>query len=213
MADAGPSESDGVGVAALGQPVDHRPAGVAQAEVLGDFVEGFAGGIVHGVAHQAVMVAEAVAAVGERRAGDVVERGVAAGDHQRHHRELDRARLRSLLFLFQQHGMDVAFQVVDPDQWFAQRPGHSFGVGQADQQRADQPRPLSDGDGVHLAIAQPGTLARLPHHRHNPLQVGARGQLRHYPAVLAVDVDLRADHVGEDAPSVFHQRGGGFVAA
>jgi hypothetical protein len=45
-------QREGRGVAKLGQPRQRRPAGVAQAQQLGRLVEGFAGGVVDGLAQQ-----------------------------------------------------------------------------------------------------------------------------------------------------------------
>ncbi len=61
--DLGEGELYGVGVAVGGEVVDPGAAGVAEAEELGDLVEGFAGGVVDGVADVAV-VPGGIAAVG-----------------------------------------------------------------------------------------------------------------------------------------------------
>ena len=50
----GEAERDGAGVAVGGEAIDPGAAGVAEAEELGDFVEGFAGGVVDGAADVAV---------------------------------------------------------------------------------------------------------------------------------------------------------------
>src|SRR5205823_3461684 len=70
----GEGEADGLGVAMGGEVVDDGAAGIAKAEELGDFVEGFAGGVVAGLAEQAVL--ETIA--------DLEEMGVAAAGDQRH---------------------------------------------------------------------------------------------------------------------------------
>ncbi len=49
--DLGEGEGDGAGVAAGGEGVEPGAAGVAEAEELGDLVEGFAGGVVYGAAY------------------------------------------------------------------------------------------------------------------------------------------------------------------
>jgi hypothetical protein len=66
---------DGAGVAVEGEGVDPGTAGVAEAEELGDFVVGFAGGVVEGAADEGV-------APGVGGGGGEVEVGVAAGDYQ-----------------------------------------------------------------------------------------------------------------------------------
>ncbi len=47
-------EGDGTGVAVGGEGVDPGATGVAEAEELGDLIEGFAGGIVYGATYVAV---------------------------------------------------------------------------------------------------------------------------------------------------------------
>ena len=68
-------EGDRCGVAVVGEGVDPGAAGVAEAEKLGDFVVGFAGGVVNGAADEGV-VPGAVGGSGE------IEVGVAAGDDE-----------------------------------------------------------------------------------------------------------------------------------
>ncbi len=50
----GEGEVDGEGIAMRSEAVDHGAAGVAEAEEFADLVEGLAGGIVAGLAEQAV---------------------------------------------------------------------------------------------------------------------------------------------------------------
>ena len=164
-----------------------------------------------GVADELVEVAKAVGAL-QRFAVHVIEMRVTAGDDQSDERELD-ARERALLRGFEQHGVDVAFEMVDAEERLAERPRHGFGVAHADEQRADQVRPLGDGDGVEVGVGDVGLFAGFAHHGDDFFQVGARGELRDNAAILGVEVDLRADDVGEDARAVGHHRGGGFVAA
>ena len=62
---------------------------------------------------------------------DFKQMRVAAADHQRQRRKLDR---RSAL----DHGVDVAFDVIHGDQRQAAREAERLGVGDADQQRSHQ---------------------------------------------------------------------------
>ena len=123
------------------QAIDDRAAGIAEAEQFGHFVEGFAGGIVAGLAEQAIV--EALA--------DLEEVGVAAADHQGQGGISHRG---SGAFGFQ----DTAWMW--PSMWLtaisgnAAREAQGFGVGEPDQQRADQARPDGDGDGGE--IFEPG---------------------------------------------------------
>src|SRR5882724_6386976 len=110
---------------------DDGTARVAEAEQFGDLVEGFAGGVVAGLAEEAVLIALAY----------FEQVGMAAGDHQRKRGKLDR---RPLAAGFEDHGMDVAFDVVDRDQRNAGGETETLGVSEADQQRPDEAG--SDGD-------------------------------------------------------------------
>src|SRR3970040_1634986 len=120
--------------------------------------------------------------------------------------------LAILLPLLKQDGVDVAFEVLDANERLGERPGHGLGVSEADEEGADQARSLRDGDGVHVGVAQAGALEGLAHDRDDFLEVGARGQLGHHTAVLAVQVHLRANDVREDAGAVGDNRGGSLVA-
>ena len=68
-------KGDGHGVAVLGEGVDPGASGVAKAEKLGDFVVGFAGGVVYRAADEGV-VPGAVGGTGE------IEMRVSAGDDE-----------------------------------------------------------------------------------------------------------------------------------
>ena len=75
-ADGAEVEGGGRGVAVGGEGVEPRAAGIAEAEELGYFVEGFSGGVVDGAAYVAVAPGAGRGGVGE------VEVGVAAGDYE-----------------------------------------------------------------------------------------------------------------------------------
>ncbi len=71
----------------------------------------------------------------------------------------------------------MAVQVADGDQRQAACEGQRLGGRQADQQRADQARPLGDGDGVDPVESDPGVDQRPLDDGHAQLQVAARGHL------------------------------------
>ena len=83
----GEGEVDGEGIAVRREAVDHGAAGVAEAEEFADLVEGFAGGIVAGLAEQAV----------DATVAHLEQMGVAAADHQGERRELRPARRRGAI--------------------------------------------------------------------------------------------------------------------
>ncbi len=52
--------------------------------------------------------------------------------------------------VFQQDGVDVAFEVVDGDERLAEGPGQGLGVADADEQGAGEAGAFGDGDGVQV---------------------------------------------------------------
>ena len=72
-------EWDSERIAEAGERVNPRTAGVGKAEELGDFVVGFAGGVVEGAADERVMPGELIA-IGDGRGA--VEVSVSAGDDE-----------------------------------------------------------------------------------------------------------------------------------
>src|SRR5690606_23048982 len=114
--------------------------------------------------------------------------------------------------LRQPQRIDVAFEVVDAEQRFAGRQRQPFGVVDADQQRADQPRPARDRDSVDAVVADAGVAYRLLPDDADRLDVRPRGGFREHAAVLRVNVDLRGDDVRDDGLAIQHNRRGGFVA-
>ena len=125
--DLGEGKRNGFGVAVGGEGVHPGAAGVGKAEELGDFVVGFTGGVVEGLAD--VAVAPGVAGFcGE------VEMGVAAADYERE----KRVGVGEGGFGVHEDGVDVAFKVVDSDEGFIGGEGESLSEGDADQQCAGE---------------------------------------------------------------------------
>ena len=133
------------------------------------------------------------------------QQGVATRCQQ--HQERRRQRLR-----LQVQRRDVAVQVADGDQRQAAREGQRLGGGEADQQRADQAGALGHGDGVDAVESDAGVVQRPLDHGHAQLQVAARGDLGHDPAVAGVQLGLGGDHARQQPSAVVDQRGGGLVA-
>ena len=61
--------------------------------------------------------------------------------------------------------------------------------------RADE-RPVRHGHGVHLIGGHAGRRQRLPQHRQDVLNMRPAGNLRHHPAVLGMQLNLRSDRIG-----------------
>ncbi len=47
-------------------------------------------------------------------------------------------------------GVDVAFEVVDGDEGFAEAEGEGFGVGDADEEGTGEARAAGNGDGLEI---------------------------------------------------------------
>ena len=191
-------ERHGARVAVEGEGVNPGASGVAEAEQLGNLVEGFAGGVVEGAADERISPC-AVCRTAE------IKMCVSAGDDQSQRRLLakvhlpvvilsERSESKDLRFglpFMQQHRMDVPFEVVDGDQLQPLGEGQRFGVGDADQQCTGQSRPGGYGDGVQIAQANPRLGQGRAHYRHDSPQMLAAGQLGHDAAITGVGRDLR----------------------
>ena len=81
-----------------------------------------------------------------------------------------------------------------------------------DQQRADQPRPLGDGDRVQLRQGAVGLRQRRTANGGDRFDLGARGQLRVDAAIGRVQLDLRGDHLRTHVTPVLDDRGRRLVA-
>src|SRR5262245_19016294 len=97
----------------------------------------------------------------------------------------------------------MSLDMVDADDRFAGRISHALGIVDADQQRADQPRPLRDRDAVELTDSDSGPGERRLDHSPDLFQVLARGQFRNHSAVTGMDGDLRSNDVGTNLDAVF----------
>ena len=180
-----------LGVAAARQPVDGRAARVAQAQEPGHLVVGFAGGVVDRGAEQLDVVGDAA---------DPQDLGVAAGDQQRaqilRQRDGRPATLRQRRRL-EQPDADVRHQVVDRVQRLAGGDGERLGRAHPHHQRAGQPGPGGDGDGVHVLQRHAGVGQRLPQGGDEGVEVGAGGDLRDHPAEADVLLHRGGHGVGQ----------------
>jgi hypothetical protein len=192
------------GVRGGGEAVEDWSAGVAEGKELGDLVVGFASGVVTRLRDFFV---------GERWLRwvlrDFVEDGVAAGDD-----ETDGGQGGPLpCFVgFEEDGVDVAFKMIYRDERFVESLRERFGVGDADEERADEARTLGDADGVDVVECEIGFGEGFANDGDDLAKVFARGEFGDDAAVLAVDVDLRGDDAGENFAAVGDDGGSGFVA-
>ena len=81
----------------------------------------------------------------------------------------------ALLPLFEQHGVDVSFQVIDGDERLIQRKRQCLGVADANQQGTRQSRTLRDCQCIDGLIALSGVRQRLAHHGNDRTQMLPRG--------------------------------------
>ena len=179
-----------VRIALAGQPVDFRSTRIAQSQQAGHLVEGLAGCVVARTSQQRMPEAFL----------DAHELGVAAGDNQAQVGKRRRGR-------FDEDRVDMAFQMVDPDQRTSQPQRKGFGKAQTHQQRADQPRSVGDGDSVEVAGRQAGFLQGLTHDRDDSSLMIARGQLGHHAPIAQVRSLLGGDYVGTQFALDDHGRG------
>ena len=167
------------GLSLGGQLIDDRPSRIPQPQEAGDFVVGFAGGVVkrgaqflHGFAHGL----------------DLKQLGVTARDEQGH-------RVRQLLALQVGH-RDVPAEVVDAVEGHAPRRSKGLGGRRPDEECAGEARPHGGGHRIWLLDAR--LLQRCLHHLRHGFEVGAGGNLRHHTAEACVLLHGGGDDVGAD---------------
>ena len=126
-------ELDRAGVAALGRPLADRAPREAPAQELGDLVERLARRAAPPPAAQVI----------RQRGGRVVERRVAARDHQREEGKLGRV-------VGEERRVHVSLEMVHSDEWQTVGPGQRLGHRAAHEQAADQPRAVRHRDAVEV---------------------------------------------------------------
>ena len=178
-------EGEGGGVTVVGHSVDGRTARVAETEVAGHLVEGFAGGVVDGAAQKPIVAG----------LGHPDQEGVPPRYQEHHHRPAQ-------IGLFEQRGEEVRLEVVDPDQ--GDVPGQSQGLGPATPTSSEPMRP---GPRVTATASMPprARIRPSPGRRPAPGSAARRGPdrpVRDHPAVAGVQVDLTAHHRGDDGRTV-----------
>ena len=177
-------------VAVASQLVDDGATRIAQTQQLGDLVVRLSGGIVAGPAKQVI----------PSRLGHLEQAGVAAGDDQHDRRQRERS-------VIEEQRLDMSGQVMYRHERDAQRQHHRLGERHADQERADEPRPLRDRDRADVRPADAGVPEGPIHDSADVTNVLAGRQLRHDAAPFAVDRDLRGDDARADVPGAFSVAG------
>lgn len=173
--------------------IDDGSAGIAEAEELGNFVVSFAGGIVASAAEEAVAPAFA----------DFEEVGVSTAD--------DESQGREVAAGIHDGGVDVSFEMIDADEGLGGDEAEGFGVGESDEEGANESGSFGDGDGVEIRESALGAIERFANNRHDGAEMFAGGEFGYDAAVLAVSVELRGDDGAQDVAAVGNDRRGGFV--
>jgi len=167
------------------KPVKNRAAWVAESKQLGNLVVRFPCRIVSRFPHQAI----------DAGARGFKQMRVTAAGNQRQCRVFQNA---SGGLDLSKNRMDVALDMVDPDQGDSLYQRQRLGVGNAHQQASDKARTASDGYCIDVAQLDAGLLDCAADNRDDGPQMLARGQFGNNTAVLAMHVDLRGDHAGKD---------------
>ena len=188
-------QGETAGIAVLGGALDRGPAGIAEPQHLAHLVEGLADRVVDRGAEQAVAA----------HPFDGDELAMPARDQQSQIGEVDR--------IGQPGGEHMGFEMVDREEREVVRGGDRLAGHRADDDAADQPRPGGRRHPVERIEADPGILHGPRDHPVDRLQMRARGDLRHHPAIVAMGVELVAHHIGEDRAPVVDHRRRGLVAA
>jgi len=97
--------------------------------------------------------------------------------------------------------IDVSPQVVHARHRTGPRSGQAFGEADAHQKAPREARTSRDGDEVEVVAADAGTLKAQVQQVRQAFEVVSSGELGHHAPELGVQVDLRVDDVGEDAPA------------
>ena len=107
---------------------------------------------------------------------------------------------------------DVPMQVIDGNERQPSRPRERLGGGEADEQSADEARPLGHGDVREVVERRAGVAERFADHGQDELQMAARRHFGHDAAVARVEIRLRCDDVRAELPLGRDERRGGLVA-
>ena len=92
----------------------------------------------------------------------------------------------------------VRLEMIDRDERDAAPERDRLGGDDADDEPADQAWPCCRRDAIDLIERKPRLVERLKDRGIEQLDMGARRDLRHHPAIDLVQVELRAHHVRQD---------------
>lgn len=150
---------------------DSWAARVGEAEELGNFIEGFAGGIILRLAEHLIL--EVILHQHQLR--------MSAGND-----ECEQGKSQFRIFT-KQVGIDMAFEMLDADERFLPDESERLGGTDADEERGHEPRPLGHGDEIDIRRCQMGTGHRFLDDRNNVLDVFARSKIGHDAAPYGME--------------------------
>ncbi len=114
-------------------------------------------------------------------------------------------------------GERMRLEMIDRDEGHAASKRDRLPRDHANDQPADQAWPRCRCHAVDRIESEGGLGQRLDDRRVEQLDMGARGDLRHHPAIDGVKVELRAHHARQDGAAAVglepHEGGCGLVAA
>ncbi len=179
-ADHRPRQRKTFRIAALGGGLERRTAGIRKTEQFGSLVECFADGVVDS-GSESIVIAHALdcenLGVAARRQQYQKGKGDAGGETRR-----QRMRL----------------EMVDSEERLADRDRDPLGRHQPDQHASDQARSRRRRDAVEISRRHPRLRERARDQQVDDLDMGARRDLRHNPAVGRMSRNLTHHFVGQD---------------
>ena len=135
----------------------------------------------------------------------MIERGVAAGDDERQERVLG-------WIVGERRGVDVAFQVIHPDERQAVRPRQRLRERAAHQEGADEAGAVRHRDPVQIGQSETRLVERTLDDGHDHLEMAARRELGYDAAVRGVDGVLGGDDARTHAAAVLEDGRRGLIA-
>src|ERR1019366_4030925 len=112
----------------------------------------------------------------------------------------------------QEDGVNVAFKVVDGDEWEALGEGKGFGVSNADQERSSKAGTAGDCNGIDVGEGDVGLGHGCAHDGDDGAEMFAAGQFGGDPAKARVGGDLRGHNRRKSPRAALDDSGGGLVA-
>ena len=108
--------------------------------------------------------------------------------------------------------VNVTLHMIHGNQRNLPREAQRLGIGDTDQQGANQSRPGCHCNGAQVVPSGTRLFHRLTYHRNNGPQMFARGKLRNHAAILHVHIKLRSYHARPNLATICYHSSRGLVA-